>query len=260
MSSGTILKNETKYASSDSFPIGECESNKYHMKKYCKKACNFCGENLSDDESDVEDDDDDDVTEEEDEEEVMPLQEGCTDQHELCSFWAEKGECKSNPGYMENNCPVSCGTCKKVERKLTASSSVNTNLAYPDDVDPEVALQTMEQSTAFGLKQVASGVDMKATLIRIVESANYMKDAKTQSLPKDILDNCSNKHEMCAFWATVGECEKNKAYMTTQCSPSCFSCNMIDIAARCPPLEDAEPALHPGDLNKVSRREEQSNI
>lgn len=39
--------------------------------------------------------------------------------------------------------------------------------------------------------------------------------------------------------------------MTTNCAPSCKSCEMIDIQNRCPPLVDATPALYPGDLNKM---------
>lgn len=43
--------------------------------------------------------------------------------------------------------------------------------------------------------------------------------------------------------------------MKTNCAPSCMSCHLIDIAARCPPLgDDVEPALQPGDLNKMFER------
>lgn len=32
------------------------------------------------------------------------------DQHENCEFWANSGECESNPGYMAENCATSCET------------------------------------------------------------------------------------------------------------------------------------------------------
>lgn len=56
-------------------------------------------------------------------------------------------------------------------------------------------------------------------------------------------------------WAVIGECEKNKAYMQTNCAPSCMSCHMIDIHNRCPKLgDDVDPALHRGDLNQLFER------
>ena len=35
----------------------------------------------------------------------------CADNNDNCSFWASQGECQSNPGFMHQNCPVSCDTC-----------------------------------------------------------------------------------------------------------------------------------------------------
>jgi len=42
--------------------------------------------------------------------------------------------------------------------------------------------------------------------------------------------------------------------MTTNCAPACMTCHLIDIQNRCPALENPEPALHPGDLNKMFER------
>ena len=35
----------------------------------------------------------------------------CKDLNASCSDWAEKGECEKNPGYMLDNCKLSCGKC-----------------------------------------------------------------------------------------------------------------------------------------------------
>ena len=35
----------------------------------------------------------------------------CKDLNAGCSDWAEKGECENNPGYMLDNCKLSCGKC-----------------------------------------------------------------------------------------------------------------------------------------------------
>jgi prolyl 4-hydroxylase len=214
------------------------------MRIYCPKACGFCG--AAGDAKNVVDNTDAAAA---DKAAVK-----CKDKNKLCSFWATSGECEANPKYMTTACAKSCGTCDKVvkrRRKATAVKQTQMTQMYPDDVDPAVAEAIMDKSSAIGVRQLASGVDTKATLQRIEDALNYMTAEKTLALPKNILDNCSHKHELCAFWASLNECENNRAFMTVQCSPSCFSCELIDIGARCPPLDDAEPALRPGDLQKV---------
>jgi prolyl 4-hydroxylase len=52
----------------------------------------------------------------------------------------------------------------------------------------------------------------------------------------------------------IGECEKNPGYMTTNCAPSCKTCNLIDMSVRCPMDIDLKPALYPGSLNKMFSR------
>ena len=43
--------------------------------------------------------------------------------------------------------------------------------------------------------------------------------------------------------------------MRIMCAPSCQACNLIDIRARCPPLEDdVTPGLLPGELNAMFER------
>ena len=37
----------------------------------------------------------------------------CVDNHPYCAWWAEKGECNRNPGYMNSNCKESCNKCEE---------------------------------------------------------------------------------------------------------------------------------------------------
>ena len=39
----------------------------------------------------------------------------CLDQALHCGDWAAKGECKRNPGFMEDNCRKACGFCEAAE-------------------------------------------------------------------------------------------------------------------------------------------------
>jgi len=43
--------------------------------------------------------------------------EQCTDRNPDCKSLAESDQCKTNPGYMKYNCPVSCDTCDEFDQK-----------------------------------------------------------------------------------------------------------------------------------------------
>jgi len=76
-------------------------------------------------------------------------------------------------------------------------------------------------------------------------------------LSEEVLAACTNRDDLCAFWAGNGQCEvnKNKAFMKTKCAPSCQTCEMIDMNVRCPPLgDDVRPGLLPGELNTMFER------
>lgn len=44
---------------------------------------------------------------------LLFLTEECTDNHKLCQYWAQTGECNKNPAWMNVNCAKSCRLCGK---------------------------------------------------------------------------------------------------------------------------------------------------
>ncbi len=38
-------------------------------------------------------------------------------------------------------------------------------------------------------------------------------------------ETCSDSHDLCKFWSTIGECETNKDWMSINCKVSCDVCN-----------------------------------
>lgn len=104
------------------------------------------------------------------------------------------------------------------------------------------------------------GTDSAKTFEVIKKTVRYMENDihgpnPTHEISKEVLEECTNREELCAFWAAIGECEANKAYMKTKCAPSCQTCDLIDINARCPPLgDDVRPGLLPGELNAMFQR------
>jgi hypothetical protein len=46
---------------------------------------------------------------------------------------------------------------------------------------------------------------------------NYVFAEKpTHRMSVEIIEQCMNKHELCAFWAAIGECEENISFMQTK--------------------------------------------
>jgi prolyl 4-hydroxylase len=203
--------------------LGECAVNR-NMKKYCTKSCDWCDESAPGIALEEEEDLD------------------CIDDHTNCEFWAEKGECTANPTYMLANCKKSCGSCAKVTIKESA-----TRVLQGDDA-------ILEESTKYGVKQRAEGDRRVETIARLEEALNYMESEQVTHLPAKLRETCKNRHELCSFWAVIGECQNNAAYMATNCAVVCMSCHLIDFETRCPPLPDAVPALLPGDMNKMFER------
>ena len=157
--------------------LGECKVNR-EMLKYCAKSCDACDRRQT---YEIEDDYDDDF----DEDDL------CVDSHENCPFWASAGECKANPKYMLDNCAKSCDACGSKTTKTVTASNVDTSI--------------LKSSENFGERQVASGADAQKTVARINSTLDYMKSSDFINLPKSIQTSCLNRHELCSFWAVLGE-------------------------------------------------------
>lgn len=207
--------------------LGECEENPRDMRRYCRLSCNHCGGASDVDDSNL-----------------------CADDDAQCPFWASKGECIANPNYMQKNCAKSCDTCDKRGKKKAKpkkDAGDNSEVSRPEQL-------ILDWTETVGIRQTATGSEKQQTIDKIKASKLYWEKEATEALPADLLDKCRNQNELCSFWAVLGECEKNSAYMATNCGPACNTCHLIDINTRCPPLEDPKPGLRPGDLNKMFER------
>jgi peroxidase len=67
----------------------------------------------------------------------IALAQQCRDSHDLCKFWASRGECTNNPLWMQPNCGVACGRCSSSPAS-TSSSAVAAN-SQAAAVRPEIA-------------------------------------------------------------------------------------------------------------------------
>lgn len=207
----------------------------------------ICENNLNDVDDNAFHEDDDSIDSDDDDEYDEYAE--CTDEDKDCGYWAEQGECDANAAYMHRHCPVSCHTCPEIE---------------DDDIDglsdrTDQKKKLLKLITKYGVTQSVTGAESSGTLFVIKEALVYMKNfvyAKnpTHKMSPQTIAKCRNRDEKCSFWAATGECDVNPSYMATTCAPSCKSCHLIDLAARCPIDPNAEPALAPGDLNTMFDR------
>ena len=96
---------------------------------------------------------------------------------------------------------------------------------------------------------------------RIVQARTYLQQEIWVHGP----NMCSNRMDACSYYAVVGECERNPAFMKQNCAPMCQMCNPNEghvhhhmgvptpPQANCP-VDYESNAWAPGDLNKMFER------
>lgn len=235
--------------------LGECDSNPDDMHKYCPESCDVCGDRPRGSL----------------EKQALNKSDKCVDKEKRCSAWAKSGECVNNPKYMHFNCAKSCGTCDKIlgnrrnveveeddedenDDEHSSDTATTTQEVGTTVISVAYARNLVDRSKKLGEEQKAEGADREKILQRIESTIEYFATDAVAKLPIKIRRECKNRHELCTFWQVIGECEKNKAYMQTNCAAACQSCDMIDHEQRCPKNPEAVPALIPGGLNQMFQR------
>jgi hypothetical protein len=101
-----------------------------------------------------------------------------------------------------------------------ASESPTTQDIVPadgDDSNGEQSVEVSETGADMGEPQeIPGGSGGLAVRDRIIQARQYMQDKVSDpnnSKYDKVRALCSNKHPSCAFWATLGECKANPAYM-----------------------------------------------
>lgn len=107
----------------------------------------------------------------------------------------------------------------------------------------------------FGVLQKLDGANFDEAAKFIEHWRSYMINVVMgDSSYSEVRDRCRNQHELCSFWAMIGECDNNPSYMKTNCAPSCLSCDSLDFNKRCPVDESMKNAFEPGDVDRFFER------
>ncbi|KAL3798259.1 hypothetical protein HJC23_000173 [Cyclotella cryptica] len=78
-----------------------------------------------------------------------------------------------------------------------------------------------------GVNQRLSGTEEEIQKVRdvMLEMISYFdQEVMSRSEYEHVRGSCRNEHELCAFWASVGECESNRVFMLQNCAAACRLC------------------------------------
>ncbi|KAI2502549.1 procollagen-proline 4-dioxygenase [Fragilaria crotonensis] len=165
---------------------------------------------------------------------------------QACKAWADSGECRKNPRYMLVYCAKACNICHfKGDLEELMRQRLEEKLKQEE-------MEQALQKTKYGLEQTITDDASQETYDKMIEymENTVMVDPKYESVRQE----CKLRSENCVFWASIGECEKTRAYMVVQCAPACQTCEQLDLKQRCPYDPDEPTALQPGDLNRLFER------
>jgi hypothetical protein len=102
---------------------------------------------------------------------------GCKDDADACAGWAAAGECEKNPGFMQSNCKLTCGTCK--------CAPAGDGGAAPKEVllrGGAVAKRDAGGREAAGEAPTASPPPRRVAAA--LHAANAVRDAHAQAVPE----------------------------------------------------------------------------
>lgn len=166
----------------------------------------------------------------------------------------EDGTCNNNPPEGANDDPNN--DTKDNEGRLCFPDGSCFDSMQEADVHYKTQTHHVPLSTPvnYGEPQQVAGPDWYKSM-QIVQSTNtYMTEQFQNDTAKPYRDECKCRHELCAFWAAIGECEKNPPYMLLHCAPVCQTCHEISFEHRCPYDPEAPTIWSPGDLNTMFER------
>eukprot|EP00310_Coccolithus_braarudii_P011173 CAMPEP_0183366894 /NCGR_PEP_ID=MMETSP0164_2-20130417/90498_1 /TAXON_ID=221442 /ORGANISM="Coccolithus pelagicus ssp braarudi, Strain PLY182g" /LENGTH=486 /DNA_ID=CAMNT_0025542729 /DNA_START=15 /DNA_END=1475 /DNA_ORIENTATION=- len=139
------------------------------------------------------------------------------DTHDLCTTWAEAGECAINPTFMRAECARSCADADKLGTVPKVSQLKKECKGYAD-------MGECARNPAFMLSSCRAECDAWEAR----EGVKIDRDGR------------------CVQWSILGKCESDAAHMATECNTSCtihqrcrrssfsgWSVGVCDKALRC---------------------------
>jgi len=212
---------------------GECNTNSIYMLDSCAKSCNKCGVELTTESPTP--------VENSGSEPILPAPTvaptnnmDCIDENVRCAGWAADDQCSSNPGYMFENCKLSCNACQSEEDN------------YEQPTTPP-CIDNKERCAEWSADdQCSSNPGYMLENCKLSCSSCQSEEDNYELLPTP---PCIDNKEQCAEWAAANQCSSNPGYMLENCKLSCNVCQSGEGNEQAP---GGDPNQAPGDDNQAS--------
>lgn len=103
---------------------------------------------------------------------------------------------------------------------LTIGGTESTELKSAEAVTP-ATVQPVRSTTP--APTLTSSPRSKSDAERTKE--NREREAGVKAHAEEEKGVCRDRHDLCKFWSSIGECESNKDWMAQHCAISCDKCN-----------------------------------
>lgn len=101
---------------------------------------------------------------------------------------------------------------------------------YSDEHRNSKNKKNVNHFTDRGVRQRVDGsTDERAGVHEVIERMDRYFHDEVWSKPEyeHVRGRCQNVNELCAFWASVGECETNRWFMLSNCAAACRLCLLL---------------------------------
>ena len=97
---------------------------------------------------------------------------------------------------------------------------------------PKAKSENDDFGVDMGIPQTIEGDQAALILSNMLQAREYMENVvMVNETYAKVRDLCRNKHELCSFWSSIGECSNNPAYMHTNCGPACQTCEVRNFSS-----------------------------
>lgn len=212
---------------------GECDTNSIFMLENCAQSCNKCDELPTVSPTPFKDPG---FESNAPTSTSAPTNIACVDNNNRCPEWVADGQCSTNPGYMLENCKLSCGVCQNLgDDQLSPTSSPN------DELSP-TSSPCIDKNDRCA--EWAAGDQCSSNPGYMLENCKLScNDCESEGndQPSPVLSSCTDNNNRCAEWSGDGQCSSNPGYMLKNCKLSCDACESSgELASTTPPSSCAD--------------------
>jgi len=133
-----------------------------------------------------------------------------------CYNWANAGQCEVNTGYMIRHCRAACGDYGS-RMAWMASRLATIHGCERGEELPEDCEDRLDDCAERAKKTLTGCAEESGLLLKCPRTCGACPHLRAF----EMASTCEDKNELCATWASEGECGNNTNYMLRNCRYSC---------------------------------------